>query len=105
MTAEKWTSAAETVADRHRSLGVRAWCGDCRTYCHRDDWCDCCHEARGHVKTWVTQTITCALCNETGEQGGWYRTHPLCTSCTDGLRELDDFEGRRLVRPVEQVAT
>jgi len=48
-------------------------------------------------------TITCALCTSVGEQGGWYRTHPLCTSCTDGLREVDDFEGRALVRPVEQV--
>ena len=50
-------------------------------------------------------TITCAFCASIGEQGGWYRHHPLCTSCTDGLREVDDFEGRLLVRPVEQVAT
>ena len=40
--------------DRHRTTGPhRAWCFDCHDWCYPDDWCDCCHEAAGHVKQWV----------------------------------------------------
>ena len=40
-------------ASEHRTLGERAWCFDCKTYCYRYGNCDCCLEAKGWVRLWL----------------------------------------------------
>lgn len=45
----------EGSRDSHRTLGGRAWCGECSTYCYRhlDRHCDCCLVADGFVPVWI----------------------------------------------------
>jgi hypothetical protein len=40
-------------ATEHRTLGTRAWCFQCQTYCYPNMNCDCCNEAKGWMRLWL----------------------------------------------------
>lgn len=54
--SDKWNGHPKATGD-HYTLGARAWCisgSGCGEYCYPTVWCDCCKEADGWKRLWLT---------------------------------------------------